>query len=215
MGELLNDLVHDCLNYKNGFYIEAGANDGIRQSNTLFLEKNLDWKGILIEPNFKKSEQSKKYRNSNNIFYNCALTNNENENFVIGNFDEDCSGLSLVATSCLNFPKYFSEEQIKDTIKEKGTRKQVKILGKTLNSILKENNIKYVDFLSLDVEGFELHILENFDFNNYKIKYILIETGEDKIYTDLVINFMQKNNYSLYEKISKRDHLFFLNDNKP
>ena len=27
------------LNYKNGFYIEIGANDGISKSNTMFLEK--------------------------------------------------------------------------------------------------------------------------------------------------------------------------------
>jgi hypothetical protein len=39
------------IKYKNGFYIELGANDGISQSNTLFLEKYKNWSGILIEPN--------------------------------------------------------------------------------------------------------------------------------------------------------------------
>ena len=49
--------IKDYLNYKNGFYIEVGAHDGQYQSNTIDLEKNLNWNGLLIEPNnaiFKK-----------------------------------------------------------------------------------------------------------------------------------------------------------------
>ena len=38
------------INYRNGYYIECGANDGVNQSNTWYYEKCLDWKGILIEP---------------------------------------------------------------------------------------------------------------------------------------------------------------------
>ena len=32
------------------FYIEIGANDGVSQSNTKYLELFYDWRGILIEP---------------------------------------------------------------------------------------------------------------------------------------------------------------------
>ena len=38
------------LDYKDGSYVELGANDGVNQSNTYFFEKNLDWKGVLVEP---------------------------------------------------------------------------------------------------------------------------------------------------------------------
>ena len=38
------------LNYENGFFIEAGANDGVVQSNTFYFEKELNWTGLLIEP---------------------------------------------------------------------------------------------------------------------------------------------------------------------
>jgi hypothetical protein len=33
-----------------GIFIEAGANDGINQSNTYFLERKHGWTGILVEP---------------------------------------------------------------------------------------------------------------------------------------------------------------------
>ena len=36
--------------YKNGFFIDVGAHNGISMSNTLFFEKENGWKGINIEP---------------------------------------------------------------------------------------------------------------------------------------------------------------------
>ena len=37
-------------NKKNGYFVEVGANDGKRLSNTYLLEKDYNWKGICIEP---------------------------------------------------------------------------------------------------------------------------------------------------------------------
>ena len=45
-------IVDDYLAKKtNGFYIEAGAWDGVHLSNSLFFERERNWTGILIEPN--------------------------------------------------------------------------------------------------------------------------------------------------------------------
>ena len=38
-------------NYKNGYFVDIGAANGIFISNTYFLEKNLNWNGICVEPN--------------------------------------------------------------------------------------------------------------------------------------------------------------------
>jgi len=38
-------------NMTGGFFLEAGGFDGEMHSNTLFLEKNLGWNGLLIEAN--------------------------------------------------------------------------------------------------------------------------------------------------------------------
>ena len=35
---------------KNGFYVEAGAFTGEKLSNTLYLERELGWTGLLVEP---------------------------------------------------------------------------------------------------------------------------------------------------------------------
>ena len=38
------------LQIQNGFYVEVGANDGRSSSNTLWLEKEMNWNGLLVEP---------------------------------------------------------------------------------------------------------------------------------------------------------------------
>ena len=38
------------LDKRKGFFIEAGANDGVTQSNTLFFERHRGWRGLLVEP---------------------------------------------------------------------------------------------------------------------------------------------------------------------
>jgi len=58
------------LDFKDGFYIECGANDGVNQSNTWYFEKTLNWRGILIEPNKKIFKDLKKNRSCRNIFKN-------------------------------------------------------------------------------------------------------------------------------------------------
>src|SRR5258708_39074986 len=48
----LNDLDRKLAQYfsfRNGTFIEAGANDGITQSNTYWFERFRGWRGVLIE----------------------------------------------------------------------------------------------------------------------------------------------------------------------
>ena len=67
--ELVDKKLSNYLNKKNGFYIELGANDGISESNTYFLENYKDWKGILIEPIIHNYLLCKKNRSKRNKFF--------------------------------------------------------------------------------------------------------------------------------------------------
>lgn len=76
----LNELdkkIEKYLNYKNGYFIEMGANDGINQSNTMFLEKKYNWHGILIEPS-EKFTLLKNNRSKKNIFSDAACCSFKN-----------------------------------------------------------------------------------------------------------------------------------------
>ena len=76
--QLFQDLFVDfVLKKKDGFYCEVGAFDGVTFSNTYYLEKELNWTGILCEPNtkFHTSIQAKR---SKNIFIKKPIFNRDN-----------------------------------------------------------------------------------------------------------------------------------------
>jgi len=57
----------DYLDFNDGIYFEAEAADGENQSNTLFLETEKNWSGILMEPrnsDFQSLIKKKKYKNT-------------------------------------------------------------------------------------------------------------------------------------------------------
>src|SRR4051794_30160124 len=57
---------------RGGTFVEAGANDGYRQSNTYYLERFKGWTGVLVEPVPALYEQCRKDRPRSQVF-NCAL----------------------------------------------------------------------------------------------------------------------------------------------
>src|SRR3990167_3911424 len=59
---------------ENGFFVEAGALDGLFMSNTKLLE-DLGWNGILIEPSLKAAEKCRLNRKC--IVEQCALVSKD------------------------------------------------------------------------------------------------------------------------------------------
>jgi hypothetical protein len=60
---------------RNGFFVELGALDGVKFSNTLFFERERGWNGICIEPDNGYFEQLKRNRRcflSNDVAYSEA-----------------------------------------------------------------------------------------------------------------------------------------------
>ena len=60
------------LDFRDGFFIEAGANNGVKFSNTLFFERYRNWRGLLIEPIPDLAAQCRENRPAC-IVENCAL----------------------------------------------------------------------------------------------------------------------------------------------
>ena len=168
---------------QNGFFVELGANNGILQSNTAFLEKNRNWSGVLIEPNIKNYEFWKLNR-PNSICYNYACVSDDfTDEFVYGDFNLDpndqTSLMSSVNGTRLNLFK----------------KNLTKVPASTLTNILDRQVIPKIDLLSLDVEGYEYSVLKGLNLNKYTPTYLLIEIYNFDF--EKIVNYLKDNKYQL------------------
>lgn len=163
----LEKLIHK----HNGFYVEVGANDGRSSSNTYFLEKKYAWRGILIEPILHKHFESKIYRdpNSNKFVYGACVSENYKS-----------ESIRLYYANLMTSPDYGKGEEYANKGKTFLSNKEEVVPiwapALTLKSITAEFNITHIDFLSIDVEGGELEVLEGFDWTGTTVDLILIES---------------------------------------
>lgn len=191
--------------FKNCFYIEAGANDGINQSNTYFIEHKYNSKGMLIEAVPLIYNKLINNRNQNNIFENCALVSyNYTDTYC------DIAYCNLMSTNLSDKDDDLirsKEEHIrlgKEYVKDDNYGKIFKVQSKTLQSLLDKHNIINVDLFSLDVEGNEFSVLNGIDYDKVNIKVILVESRN----VTRVQTLFESKNYRLYSKLTEHDYLF-------
>jgi FkbM family methyltransferase len=165
---ILHKHIFSCLDSNSAkTVVELGALNGKISSNSNFFEEELHWRAILIEPSPIQFKQLQKNRPKATTI-NAAIANYSGmDNFIIFNH---------VALNGLE--KYLD----RDKLKRHGAveRERIPIVVKSLGAIFDENNVNSVDFLSLDVEGAELEVLQTIDLDKTPVDVMLIE-GEDLV----------------------------------
>lgn len=174
-----------------GFYVDVGAHHPKRFSNTYFFYKR-GWTGINIDamPGSMKLFQQLRNRDIN-------------LEIPIASKDQVLTFYSFNEPALNGFSKELSKERdgqngwfIKDEI-----LLQTQKLSSVLDNFL-PNGTK-IDFLSIDVEGFDLDILHSNNWGKYKPKVILIEIlGSDlaEIEHNEIAIFLKAKGYSLFAK---------------
>ncbi|XP_068227671.1 protein Star-like [Palaemon carinicauda] len=155
---------------KGGFFIEAGALDGEFLSNTLYFERALGWTGLLIEPN-PETYQELRQKNRKAYTINAALSTTP-----------EASDLTL---------------ELKGSHSELGnkTGKAVHVTGIPLYTILLAMNIQVVDFLSLDIEAFEVKILKTIPWDKVKFRLMCIEINHIPEGIDFLVKYLTDKGY--------------------
>ena len=146
------------------FFVEFGALDGKKFSNTYFLEKELGWTGILAEP--IPEQYAVCVRNRSCIVDNrCVWA--ESGAVLQFNIVEGLNELGTIASF---------EGDDRHGATRTLNRQVIDVSTVSLNDLLSSYEIpKTVDYLSVDTEGSEFAILEAFDFDSYLIKTISVE----------------------------------------
>jgi FkbM family methyltransferase len=179
--QIHEDLIIDAiLNSEKGFYIDIGANDPQHLSNTKrFYDKG--WNGINIDPNPKCYEKFIDTR-TRDINLNLGISNTKGE-------------LQFYE---LTYPPLssFSKEMAIINAENFGIKieKEYKVKVVSLKDIYEEFvKDKTVDFISIDTEGHEMEVLEGNDWNLYRPKLLIIETG--RLHAE-IYNYVVSKNYS-------------------
>ena len=196
----LDEKLSKYLNYENGYFVELGANNGYSQSNTFFLEYFKNWKGILIEGIEELSWLCNFLRLNSKVVHAACV-----------DFLYPYDTITMRYANLMSIIKgAFKNEEADNQHIIKGMEFQnikksyeVEVPARTLTSILKEHNVNKIDFLSLDVEGYEANVLRGLDFEIFQPKFICVEA---RFFEE--VNNLLKNNYFIVEQLSHHDYLF-------
>ncbi len=185
---------------KNGFFCDIGGNHPLKINNTLYFEE-LGWSGIAFEPLPHMVKLWAEHRKAK--LFPFALSDSEGE--VTFTVVKDTTGwedmLSFVKETRNVDYGYETEE--------------IQVKTKVFKDILEEENIKHIDYLSLDVEGHELNVLKGIDFNKVRINVLTIENNPPScvIYGDDTIReLMIENNFILCGRCIGLDDIYVNKD---
>lgn len=152
---------------KDGFYIDIGASDGIRFSNSLLFEE-LGWRGFCVEANPAMFEKLRKNRKCD--CYNLAV------------FSENIGTTRMATTSWTGLNTLevnLTDYQVQRMRYDGGRNEEIQFIEvkTTTFSELMDNypDVHHIDFLSMDIEGGELEVLKGIDFDRYTFSLMAIE----------------------------------------
>lgn len=156
-------LIYRLLNKKkHGFYVDVGAYDPNRFSNTKFFY-NKGWSGINIEPdpdNYKKFLK--------------ARSRDINLNIGVGAKNGKMSFYQIFPDTLSTFSKKQAQFYEKIGFKIIGRKKfQIKRLDSVIRKYCKD---KTIDFLSIDTEDYETEVLKSNNWKLFRPKIICIES---------------------------------------
>jgi len=144
----------------NGVFVDIGAGDGIKNNNTYFLEKNLNWSGLVVEYNPVLAESLRAHRH----VAVCSKV-------IYGGTEKKVDVVVAAAGVGNQMPNYY----------ELSTRLSVETIN--VNEMFQMYNLTIIDYLS--VRGArgrvsardELDIFNEIDFSRVSIKFICVTHG--------------------------------------
>lgn len=175
------------LGKEDGIYVDVGAHDPIRYSNTYLFYK-LGWSGVAIDPvpGFKKRYESVRPRD---YVLEVGVSDVEGELDYFSFEEPLLNTFSRVQADGVDKSVY----PARDTTKVKVRR---------LDAILKASPFynRTVDILSIDAEGFDLNVLRSNDWEKTRPAVVLVESMSvfpAQSANNEIVRFMENKGYNL------------------
>ena len=185
-------------NLCKGSFIELGALDGEKFSNSYVFSKALDWKGVMIEASPKNYPQLEINRPNEIALVNKGVCNQEQDLHWVDGGASATHGFVEFASEAYK-KRWWTKEMIQDA-------KMVPCFP--LTSILKEavGTNFWFDFFSLDVEGAEFSVLESLDFDKFAFGVIFVEANpKEQEKNKKVIQLLKSKGYKYLYRRKRSD----------
>ncbi len=160
--QLLQDIAAVICNdaKRDGYFVEVGVGDGRHLSNTLMLEEEFNWSGLLVEPNVENHAAISAHRKAKLSTKAAYSVGGEKVMFTSRS---DVTELSGITTHL-------------DQTRLTNQTNQYEVVTARLDELLVEVNApNEIDFMSIDTEGSELEILSGLSLDRWKINMLAIE----------------------------------------
>jgi FkbM family methyltransferase len=143
-------------------YIDIGSNDPVFTSNTFFLDRCLNARGICVEANPRFKDR---YSFRNCAYYQTCLSDSPTTvEFAFQS--KDFSTRSGILKSNKSYKRKKGSDHVFSTATMNCT---------TGAALFKQERISHADWLDLDAEGHELSILQGIDWSTIEIDIITVE----------------------------------------
>lgn len=160
--ELNQDLIPLILSGRQGYFVEFGACDGKIASNTFLLETDYGWHGLLSEPA--------------RIWHKNLIANRKSKIDSRAVYKASNLKLNFIETYQPSLSTLQSVEQMDLHTSNRIDKEIYSVDSVSLLDLLCEHQCpKHIEYLSIDTEGSEFEILENFDFNEFSFTFINVE----------------------------------------
>lgn len=143
-----------------GFYVDIGANDPTNCSVTKYFYE-LGWHGINVEPNarFPLLERDR--------------PRDVNLNVAVGDHDGEETFFEFAQAPALSTFVRGEADDHRERFGFQFVARPVPV--RTLRSICESQGVTEIDFMSIDVEGFERQVLSTADWRRFRPRVVLIE----------------------------------------
>jgi FkbM family methyltransferase len=176
---------------RDGVFVEIGGYNGWMGSNCYFFEKNMGWRGVVVEASARLARQTAEVR-SNPVVHAAIADRDGTMEFL-----EITAGLTQMSGLADHYvPKTLELVRRNPAHAETATM----VPSMRLETLLRTHDLEHVDYCSIDVEGAERAILSSFDFAAFDISVLSAENNQSDG-SGSVRDIMEAAGYELVEII--------------